>query len=165
MRTQHPFRSVISANNVTIKRKFWHQTFRSFLTSNADFIISVTPLLPNTITSRYARYFLCFFISGLIHLSLDLAIGISLDNAGATIFLTVQPIAFAVENVAKYLSKKYGIMANDTALKRIMGYVWVLAFSFWSWRPWAYPILMKSLEVGEPITSTYLKTRGFYINL
>jgi hypothetical protein len=108
------------------------------------------------------RYFLCFFISGLIHLFLDMALGISLNDTGAMAFLPVQPIAFAVEDVAKYLSKRYGVLAKDSAAKRIIGYLWVLAFSFWSWRPWAYQILIKLLEVGEPIISTYFQIRDSY---
>ncbi|KAJ5612757.1 hypothetical protein N7510_005951 [Penicillium lagena] len=153
-----PFQA--SAREAWSIRRFW-----GFLPSNADFIISVFPLRPNTITYRYVRYFLCFFVSGMIHLLLDIAIGISLDDTGAMVFLPVQPIAFAVEDVAKYLSKRYGVLQKDTAAKRIIGYLWVVIFSFWSWRPWAYPVLKRALEVGEPITSTYFQMRESYSSM
>lgn len=111
------------------------------------------------------RYFLCFFISGLIHLFLDMALGISLDDTGAMAFLPLQPIAFAVEDVAEYLSKRYGVLARDSVAKKTIGYLWVLVFSFWSWRPWACQILMKLLEVGEPIISSYFRMRDSYTSV
>lgn len=60
-----------------------------------------------TVISRYMCYFLCFLISGLINVSLDLATGISLDDTGAMALFLVQPIAFAVEDVASYLWYPY----------------------------------------------------------
>jgi hypothetical protein len=101
------------------------------------------------------RYPSCFFISGVIHLFLDLAIGIPLDKTGALVFFLVQPLAFALEDVAGCLSKRYQMLEGNTVAKRLIGYIWMLLFCLWSWRPWAYPILRRSLEVGEPITSTY----------
>ncbi|KAE8140280.1 hypothetical protein BDV38DRAFT_280277 [Aspergillus pseudotamarii] len=120
---------------------------------------SVLGLHPGTITSRYVRYLSCFLISGLIHLFFDLAIGIPLNKTGALVFFPVQPLAFALEDVAGALSKRYPVLEGITSAKRLIGYVWVLLFCLWSWRPWAYPILKRSLEIGEPITSTYFHVK------
>ncbi|KAJ5921064.1 hypothetical protein N7466_009390 [Penicillium verhagenii] len=101
--------------------RFWHQTLRSLLSSNADFVISVLHVTPDDIIVRYVRFFLCFIISGLIHLSLDHAIGISLADSGALAFFLVQPIAFMAEDMAEWLSKRYGVMTRDNIGRRTVG--------------------------------------------
>ncbi|KAL4944603.1 membrane bound O-acyl transferase family-domain-containing protein [Aspergillus oleicola] len=147
-------------------RQFWHQSFRVFLAANADFLVTSTrrpsprPRRGTTITipSRYARYFICFAISGLIHLLLDLAIGISLRDSGSMQFLLIQPLAFAVEDAAAYLTSQCipaMIREETTTAARVIGYIWVIAFSLWSWRPWALPVVRRALEVREPITSIW----------
>ena len=82
-----------------------------------------------------------------------MALGISWEDSGAMVFLPVQPIAFAVEDVAAYLSKRCGVLTGDSVAKKTIGYLWVWVFSLWSWRPWARQILIRLLEVGEPIIS------------
>ncbi|KAL3482655.1 membrane bound O-acyl transferase family-domain-containing protein [Aspergillus germanicus] len=145
-------------------RQFWHQSFRAFLTANTDFFITSTPgpsPTPRrgsirTIPSRYVRYFICFGISGLIHLLMDLAVGIPLHDSGAMQFLLIQPLAFAVEDVAAYLGNRcIPAMAREERTTRAIGYIWVTAFSLWSWRPWALPVVRRALEVQEPITSIW----------
>ncbi|KAF9890730.1 hypothetical protein FE257_005596 [Aspergillus nanangensis] len=134
--------------------QFWHQLFRSFLSSNAEVIISAIPFRLHKTTSRYLRYFLCFLVSGLIHHFFDLAIGISLHDTGALLTFTVQPVAFAVEDMAQYLSRRYMVLTGNTVAKRVLGYVWVIIFSCWSLRPWIYQVARRALEAAEPITST-----------
>jgi hypothetical protein len=170
----------IVANNWT--RYFWHQSFRAFLTANTDLFITSTrrhsptrtptptprrgsintSTSTSTISSRYIRYFICFGISGLIHLLLDHAIGIPLHDSGAMQFLLLQPLAFAVEDTAAYLAANRSIpgMARGERISRAIGYIWVTAFSLWSWRPWALPVLRTALEVGEPITSIWFLGLG-----
>ncbi|KAJ0425647.1 membrane bound O-acyl transferase family-domain-containing protein [Aspergillus carlsbadensis] len=171
----------------TVRRfwgQFWHQCFRAFLAANADFFIPSTRRpspSPSprggrrrrrtmTIPSQYARYFICFAISGLIHHLLDLAAGIRPRDSGAMQFFLVQPIAFAVEDVAAYLATRcipasirdeVATTTTTTTTTRVIGYFWVMAFSLWSWRPWALPVLRRALEVREPISSIwFLGLRG-----
>jgi hypothetical protein len=152
-------------------RRFWHQAFRSFLTSNADYVVSKLPFTLSSghnrtttriarIPSRYARYTLCFLISGLIHHLFDLGIRIPPNESGALRVFIVQPLAFAIEDIAGYFSRRFSVLTRDTALRQGIGYVWVLLFSAWTWHVWTFPMLKRALEAGEPVSSGYFAWMG-----
>ncbi|KAJ0415692.1 membrane bound O-acyl transferase family-domain-containing protein [Aspergillus carlsbadensis] len=175
----------------TVRRfwgRFWHQAFRSFLTSNADYVmatiararLALPPSLscgtnkatrsttsvtsPTSITSRYARYTLCFLISGTIHHLFDLGMQIPRTDTGALKVFLLQPLAFAAEDIAAYFSTRYSILARDTdtdiAVRRGIGYLWVVGFSAWTWRAWTFPMLERALGVREPVSSGYFAWMG-----
>jgi hypothetical protein len=109
---------------------------------------------------RYARYTLCFLISGLIHHFFDLGMRIPREKTGAFRVFLVQPLAFAIEDIAAYFSRRFSVLTRDTALRRGIGYFWVLLFSAWTWHAWTFPMLRRALEVGEPVSSVYFAWIG-----
>ncbi|KAL3474596.1 membrane bound O-acyl transferase family-domain-containing protein [Aspergillus californicus] len=135
----------------------WHQGFRQLLSANANFAIDFLGLQPGTITTRYTRFFLCFLQSGALHTLFDQGYGIPLDQSGALVFFAVQPIAFAVEDLARWTSRRYGILANDVPLRRLIGYTWVLGWCTITWPIWAYPLVRRMLVKNDPIPFVHLK--------
>ncbi|KAL2831311.1 membrane bound O-acyl transferase family-domain-containing protein [Aspergillus pseudoustus] len=153
---------------------FWHQAFRAFLCGTADALItaistSVTPSSEkklhkrNSLLARYTRYLIVFLVSGLIHLFLDLAVGISFRASGALPFFLVQVVGFGVEDAVAYSARRFQMRTNRQIpvwATRAVGYTWVAAFCIWSWRPWVFPLLLKALEGGDPLTSTWF---GYWV--
>ncbi|KAL4931309.1 uncharacterized protein BDV17DRAFT_288853 [Aspergillus undulatus] len=84
-------------------------------------------LKPRTLAARYSRFFTSFALSGLIHVFVDEALGIPKSQSNAFFFLTIQPVAFAVEEIAQKISEHYGILhqESDEEIRRLIGYIWV----------------------------------------
>jgi hypothetical protein len=113
-----------------------------------------------TTASRYARYTLSFLISGLIQHLFDLGMRIPPSGTGALRVFVVQPLAFAIEDIAACFSRRFSVFKRDTVLRRGIGYIWVLVFSAWTWRAWTFPMLKRALEAGEPVSSIYFAWMG-----
>ncbi|KAL2862476.1 wax synthase family protein [Aspergillus lucknowensis] len=127
----------------------WHQNFRQFLSANADFItVSLLRLKPRSLAARYSRFFFSFLLSGIIHIFWDEACGIPRERSGAFIMFTIQPVAFAIEELAQWVSRRFGILREDQALRTLIGYVWVGVFCTLSWPIWFYPSIRESESGG-----------------
>ncbi|KKK20749.1 hypothetical protein AOCH_006761 [Aspergillus ochraceoroseus] len=153
-----PFQGALS-ETWTVRRlwgRTWHQTLRQLLSSNADFLV-FSIFRPGTIWARYARYFVVFFLSGVIHTFLDEASGIPVESSRSLLFFTIQPIAFAVEDVAENLAKRYGVFTTDTPLRRLVGYIWVGVFCLWASPMWLYPVMRFLLANGQPVSIVNLR--------
>ncbi|KAL4810917.1 membrane bound O-acyl transferase family-domain-containing protein [Aspergillus unguis] len=112
----------------------WHQTFRVPLSRTADFIVdSVFRLKARTVRARYARFFITFFLSGLLHVPYDRSSGVGSDKSNVLLFFMLQPVAFAIEEIAQAVSERYNILnaEKDQALRRAIGYIWVVVWNFW----------------------------------
>ncbi|KAL4935614.1 hypothetical protein BDV06DRAFT_228653 [Aspergillus oleicola] len=120
----------------------WHQWFRQFLTSNANFFtFTLLRLSPHTLLARYSRLFTSFFLSGLIHVLLDSAYGVPYNKSGALLFFTLQPFALGMEEIAQWFSKRYGIFMEDSLLRWSIRYVWVCAWCTLTWPIWVFPLM------------------------
>jgi hypothetical protein len=88
--------------------------------------------------SRYAKLFLVFFISGLLHLPPDMAAGVPLHETGAMQFLLVQVAGLIFEEAVQKWNKKMGLI-TDSLMARTIGYIWVALWLTWT-LPWlAFP--------------------------
>ncbi|CCF33717.1 cytochrome P450 monooxygenase [Colletotrichum higginsianum] len=76
----------------------WHQCLRSGLTGHADIIVNFAFPFRQRMVSRYLRLFIAFFISGMIHHSSDIAMGIAPQEAGSLRFFLLQPIGIVLED-------------------------------------------------------------------
>ncbi|KAL6230117.1 hypothetical protein BDW75DRAFT_248933 [Aspergillus navahoensis] len=125
----------------------WHQMIRPIVTPNADFItFSILQLPRGTIFARYSRFFFSFLISGVLHHFYDEAMGVPRDKGGAMLFFTVQPVAFAIEDLAQWISKRYGILTEDLVLRKLIGYTWVCVWCTLIWPIWFFPMMREPAE-------------------
>ncbi|KAH6625509.1 membrane bound O-acyl transferase family-domain-containing protein [Boeremia exigua] len=116
----------------------WHQTWRSFLSDHADLVLFRIMRLRKSTFSFYAKLFLAYFISGLLHLPPDMAAGVPLYESGAMGFLLVQVAGLIFEETMQKLNKKMGLITNSLMVKTI-GYIWVAFWLTWT-LPWlAFP--------------------------
>jgi hypothetical protein len=75
----------------------------------------------------------------------------------------VQVVGFGVEDAVAYSARRFQMSTNRQIpvwATRAAGYTWVAAFCVWSWRPWVFPLLLKALEGGDPLTSTWF---GYWV--
>ncbi|KAL5051325.1 hypothetical protein BDW71DRAFT_51780 [Aspergillus fruticulosus] len=125
----------------------WHQMIRPIVSSNADFITySILHLPRRTVFTRYSRFFFSFLISGVLHLTHDEAMGVPRHKGGAMRFYTLQPVAFAIEDLAQWISKRYGIFTEDLELRKLIGYTWVCVWSTLVWPIWIFPMMREPAE-------------------
>ena len=121
-------------------RTFWHQCLRQGLNGHGDVIADSVLKIPRaTILSRYTRLFLAFLISGLIHHSSDLAMGIPRAEAGSLVFFLVQPMGIMLEDAMQALNRRSATSRSFAKVWRIVGYLWVVVFLTWSTPSWFYP--------------------------
>ncbi|WYZ34165.1 hypothetical protein EsH8_I_000441 [Colletotrichum jinshuiense] len=113
----------------------WHQCLRSGLTGHADIIANFILPFRQRMVSRYLRLFIAFLISGMIHHSSDIAMGIAPQDAGS--FEIIKPSAVllspaltAVIVTCTFLYYIYlkgfpkplaGIPYNESAIGKFMG--------------------------------------------
>lgn len=122
--------------------KYWHQQLRWPLVATASFITRTILHLPQpSILERYTNIFLCFFVSGLIHLAAQYK-GPTLEKSGAVEFFSLSALAIMVEDCVQALWKRLPTSdsgANTTKLnsltnvnpvlwKKLVGSAWVLCF-------------------------------------
>lgn len=121
-------------------RTFWHQCLRQGLNGHADVIADSVLKIPRaTLLSRYTRLFLAFLISGLIHHSSDLAMGIPRAEAGSLVLFLLQPLGIMLEDAIQTLTRRFPTSRSLDQVRRVVGYVWVVVFLSWSTPKWFYP--------------------------
>lgn len=82
----------------------WHQNNRHMISQLADFFLHSILRLPRRRRTRLVQHmnlFLNFFISGLLHTSVDMASGIPWRESGALRFFCTQVIGIAMEEIAQ----------------------------------------------------------------
>ena len=121
-------------------RTFWHQCLRQGLNGHADVIADSIIKIPRaTILSRYTRLFLVFLISGLIHHSSDLAMGIPRAEASSMVLFLLQPLGIMLEDAIQTFTGDVPSSGSLGRVRRAVGYVWVVLFLAWSTPKWFYP--------------------------
>ncbi|KAI9758079.1 MAG: hypothetical protein M4579_003210 [Chaenotheca gracillima] len=124
---------------------WWHQNLRSTFEGFSDFITEDLLHIPKgTLTSRYSKIFVPFIISGLLHYGSDLASTLSFREAGAFHFFLTQAFGIVLEDAVtasyRYVTGQAKDAKAPTPLwQKLVGYVWVGAFQFWSTPMWSYP--------------------------
>jgi len=116
---------------------------RKNITAWGDFVSDrVLRLRRGTLTSRYTRIFLAFFFSGVMHIIGDRAFAIPYRAGGAVPFFCLQPLGIMLEDGVQAATRGWGIPGP---VRRLVGYVWVVGFLWWSTPTWFYPIA----QVGD----------------
>ncbi|PWY80767.1 hypothetical protein BO94DRAFT_625910 [Aspergillus sclerotioniger CBS 115572] len=140
--------------------KSWHQTLRALLVSNADFLSSSLHI-PIPLRTPF-RFIFCFFVSGIIHLLMDVGFGVSIPESGALWFFSLQVLGVLVEvSVGRVLGKGLGDVGMW--VKKGVGFVWVGAFMLWSVPVWVNPILVRLFADGVRMMSPFLGFGGWVI--
>lgn len=94
---------------------------------------------------RYLRIVVAFMASGIMHLLLDLAVGISMSHSGALRFFTVQAFGMIVEDIfIRTCGSSTTFAKLPSGLKRGVGFIWVSLFLVWTVPVYLYPMMWRS---------------------
>jgi hypothetical protein len=97
----------------------------------------VLRLRRGTLASRYTRIFLAFLVSGAIHVIGDRAFGIPYREMGSLPFFCLQALGIMLEDGVQAATRGWGIPGP---MRRLVGYVWLVSFLWWSTPIWFYPM-------------------------
>lgn len=121
--------------------------FRQPFSSIGNFLVEDIFCLTNhRLILRYSKILATFFVSGLLHLVADLALGMSLSESGSVRFFCTQALGIAIEDSVQAIFRavcggKGRMSTQRQAWARSIGYVWVGAFLAWSTPVWVYPAI------------------------
>ncbi|XWX00120.1 hypothetical protein V2A60_008137 [Cordyceps javanica] len=117
---------------------FWHQRLRRTLTAFSDVIADRVLLMPRGgLASRYARLFLAFAISGLLHHPTDTVQGLPATETASVAFFLMQPVGILIEDAAQALTRRWPLPRGARAAA---GYVWVALFLVCTTPTWMFSI-------------------------
>ena len=128
---------------------FWHQMNARKFSSISDFIVfDILRNLPKGGTIRYLRLLTTFSVSGVMHLVIDIAAGLSLTQSGAMHFFWTHALGIVFED---FIVSIYRSLSGSNAKARaayrgekLIGYLWVALFMTWSTPMYMFPILQRS---------------------
>lgn len=81
-------------------------------------------------------------VSGLMHIPIEYATGVSLSESGAMFYFCAQIIGVSIED---WIIRLYTYMSSITGVRlprlveRILGYIWVVLFLSWASPSYTYP--------------------------
>lgn len=136
-----------------ICRHFYHLLIRQGCNSIAYYIVySCLHLRKNSLITKYAIITMVFTVSGLFHFLCDISQAIPWYESGAMRFFCNQAIGIMFEDVFQTITEKLGIKTKSfSVVKRVFGYVWLVAWLVWTSPIFVYPIMGR--DVGTPIVS------------
>ncbi|KAE9367045.1 hypothetical protein N431DRAFT_515819 [Stipitochalara longipes BDJ] len=122
---------------------YWHKLMRGALEPTASFLCaSVFCLQKGTIKLKYTRVFLAYFISGLLHTSVDMEFGIPFLSSPAPRFFLMQALGITFEEAVERVWRSYAPVSpfefgpngyeKRRRWARIVGYCWVWAYFVWT---------------------------------
>jgi len=131
---------------------FWHQMLTPTFSIPASFITySILRLPRRTLIGRLARIFLTFFISGILHTSVDIAGGMSWYESGSLRFFYMQALGIIMESCVEEALSGFAVQKAEVGSKsfvvpwaRKLGYVWTAAFMVWSTPAYSYPAIRRA---------------------
>ena len=124
--------------------------FRRPFSSIANFLVhDIFKLTRHRLLARYSKILAAFFVSGLLHLVVDIGLGMSLSETGSMRFFCTQVLGIALEDgvqaIYRYMDWGRQRRTNSTQprvdLANMLGYIWVVAFLSWSTPVWLYPAI------------------------
>lgn len=87
--------------------------------------------------------FTVFLISGLFHLAEDVGEGMNWRNSGSIRYYSMQPLGIMLEDAIQEVyhrnSKNRDKAPSDRLWKRMVGYMWFIAWMTWTTPAWVYP--------------------------
>lgn len=130
-------------------RSVWHQGLQRPLANHAHAIVNA--VLPrDSLLSKTSRLLLAFYISGLLHYLTDIGLGLRGNESGAVLFFCLQPLGMMIEAAVQTVP---GLPAS---VRRVIGYLWVVAFMAWSVPVWAYPQMRLGLDPAGTVPFHFL---------
>ncbi|KAF5001553.1 hypothetical protein FDECE_10901 [Fusarium decemcellulare] len=116
----------------------WHQTLRRPLTSVSEFLAHTVLHMPKgTLVARYLKLFICFFISGALHVPADLSLGISTQESGVVTYFVTTALVIMCEDCVQQISRQ--LLGAGHKWRRYFGYAWVCCYMYWMTPSWGYP--------------------------
>lgn len=140
--------------------KFWHllidrmgNTYASWLSEN------VFCLQKRTNASRYLNNFLVFLFSGLMHACIQLTVYERPPGLlETTAWYCSQPLLFLVEERVMEALRKRNTGNQTSIVPRLLGYMWVFGFLFWSLPKFDYAAMYRAEAIDT------LATDGAQVN-
>ncbi|KAI1873440.1 hypothetical protein JX265_005062 [Neoarthrinium moseri] len=117
----------------------WHQTLRSLLSANCDYLLLSLLRLPRqSMLTRHARLGASFVLSGALHHIVDALVGVPLCESGMFKFFVMQWVGIIIEDVLATLGRVVG-EGRPGQKMRYMGYAWVFLWLVWTTPSVFYP--------------------------
>ncbi|SPO01743.1 related to TRI7 - trichothecene biosynthesis gene cluster [Cephalotrichum gorgonifer] len=138
----------------------WHQTLRRSLTSVADLAAhSILRLRHGGLIARYVKLMICFSISGLLHRSADLMLGVAPGESRALEYFATTVLVIMFEDLVQHFFRATtGGSKDQRTWRRCVGYVWVCLVMYWMTPSWAYPAARAS-QPGRDVLVPYSVVR------
>ncbi|KAJ5629249.1 hypothetical protein N7528_002906 [Penicillium herquei] len=135
----------------------WHQCNTHKLRRISSYIVrNILGINSKGLVYCYAHMVFVFVISALMHYLTDLSMGLSISSSGAISFFCIQALGVLIEDsvCSVYLSV-CGISKDQprSRSQKILGYIWVSSFLFWSLPAYVYPMLYRgNLGLNDAVT-------------
>ena len=129
----------------------------TFANPAAFITYNILHLRRGTALAQGAKVFLTFFISGLLHLSVDVAGRIPWQVSGSLRFFCMQAFGIVVETVVQVIATRSLTPANNRPdnsprffrWDRVIGYIWTAAFLVWTTPAYSYPAIQEDAESAD----------------
>ncbi|RDK41432.1 hypothetical protein M752DRAFT_327558 [Aspergillus phoenicis ATCC 13157] len=117
--------------------KFWHQILRVTFTAVSNFITrDILGLAKSSLLERYTNVFCVFFLSGVLHLTMDvIVLDCTVRESGSMVFFLSFVLGYMVEDGVQAVWRKLqgsqdaGSSGKEPEVwKKALGYVWVSTF-------------------------------------
>ena len=108
---------------------------------------NILRLRRGTLLSRYMRIILAFYISGLLHVCIDVALGIRFWDSGSPRFFVMQALGITVEDAVQEIYQRNGGKSN--AYSRGLGYAWVSLWMVWTTPSWQWVLARATVPRDE----------------
>ncbi|KAL3476718.1 hypothetical protein BJX99DRAFT_258267 [Aspergillus californicus] len=133
---------------------FWQLLpYRSYGAFSSLIATHVIHLPPNTIYARYTKNLLVFWISGLVHYVTWTRQGSGCAAHSVFLWYLIQPIAFVIEGAVQFIWYRWRGMSRENSTlgsvgRRLVGYIWVGLWMFWSASKIWVSIVLQSFSLG-----------------
>ena len=105
-----------------------------------------------TLLARYVVLCLTFTISGIFHRVADIAAGPSWQESGALRFFAMQALGIVIEDTVqgafRWAKSRKRSPGRPSKWKRVIGFVWLVFWLFWTTPDWVYPTAQRSSGKG-----------------
>jgi hypothetical protein len=135
-------------NMLTICRESWHQLMHNFLEPLSEFLSTTLFRIPKgTLISRYTRLTFAFGISGMLHTSMEMQLGIHSLKSGAMRFFLMQAGGIMIEDAIQELFRLRGGKSNGCT--RTIGHIWTALFVVWTTPSWSWASIRVLIPRGD----------------
>lgn len=128
---------------------YWHLCVKDSLYQPAKFVVDdMLCLRKRSVARRYTLIFFTFAVSGILHLWLDLTLGVPFRDSGSMFFFLSQAVAIMLEDAVIYtwkactgLASKDVAVGSNTGWKTWIGRLWVGIVLLSTTSAWTAPMI------------------------